>query len=105
MKIGRLPKTVILPLNRESVTAGELAEHFGVPVRTVKRDVPSIALAEKFSALAGRCDAPHICWNLGVMRENRKMQKVHVLPEEATERECPVRFHYRSAHDECAAHG
>ena len=105
MKIDRLPETVILLVNRESVTARELAERFGASVRTVQRDMTSIALAEKFNAMAGRYDAPHIYWNLGATRENRQIQNVNALLEKAIERKCLVRFHYRSAHDECAAHG
>ena len=45
MKIDRLLEIVILLLGRESVTARELAEHFGVTVRTIQRDMTSIALA------------------------------------------------------------
>lgn len=45
MKIDRLLEIVILLLGRGSVTARELAEHFGVTVRTIQRDMTSIALA------------------------------------------------------------
>ena len=45
MKLDRLLEITILLMNRESVTAGELAERFGVSVRTVYRDVETLSLA------------------------------------------------------------
>ncbi len=45
MKLDRLLEITILLMNRENVTAGELAERFGVSVRTVYRDVETLSLA------------------------------------------------------------
>jgi predicted DNA-binding transcriptional regulator YafY len=42
MKIDRLLAIVVLLLNRRKATAGELANHFGVSIRTVYRDIESI---------------------------------------------------------------
>ena len=39
MKLNRLLEITILLLNRKSVTASELAERFGVSLRTIYRDV------------------------------------------------------------------
>lgn len=155
MKIDRLLEIVILLLNRERVTARELAERFHVSVRTIQRDMTSIALAgiplyasdgqrggyailpeyrmgsqlvqpmdftwvaralsslataysgypleqlaEKFNALAGRCDAPQIYWDLGVTRENKQVQDANTLLEEAIAERSIVQFHYRNARGE-----
>ena len=155
MKIDRLLEIVILLLNRDHVTARELAERFGVSVRTIQRDMTSIALsgiplytpggnrggyailpeyrmgsqlvrpedftwvaralsslataysgypleqlAEKFNALAGRCDAPQIYWDLGVTRENQQVQDANALLEAAIADRCIVQFHYRNARGE-----
>ncbi|MCL2807902.1 MAG: YafY family transcriptional regulator [Coriobacteriia bacterium] len=45
MKISRLLETVTLLLNREAVTARELAERFGVSMRTIYRDIEVLSLA------------------------------------------------------------
>lgn len=42
MKIDRLLSIVIMLLNRERVQAKDLAEHFGVSVRTIYRDIDAI---------------------------------------------------------------
>lgn len=45
MKIDRLLEIVIYLLNRDCVTARQLANRFGVSVRTIQRDMESISLA------------------------------------------------------------
>lgn len=45
MKINRLMEITILLLNRKTVTAGELAERFGVSTRTIYRDVEVLSSA------------------------------------------------------------
>lgn len=45
MKIDRLLEIVIYLLNHDCVTARQLAERFGVSVRTIQRDMDSISLA------------------------------------------------------------
>lgn len=45
MQINRLFETVYLLLNKESVTAGELAHHFEVSIRTIYRDVELLSSA------------------------------------------------------------
>ncbi|HWP51168.1 MAG TPA: YafY family protein [Clostridia bacterium] len=45
MQIGRLFEMVYLLLDKKKVTAGQMAEHFGVSVRTVYRDVEALAQA------------------------------------------------------------
>ncbi|WMJ82931.1 helix-turn-helix transcriptional regulator [Oscillospiraceae bacterium LTW-04] len=45
MQIGRLFEMVYLLLDKKKVTAGQLAEHFGVSVRTVYRDVEALSQA------------------------------------------------------------
>ncbi len=42
MKLDRLLSIVIMLLNRDRVQAGDLAEHFGVSVRTIYRDIDAI---------------------------------------------------------------
>ncbi|MBD3419623.1 MAG: WYL domain-containing protein [Chitinivibrionales bacterium] len=42
MKIDRLLAIIVMLLNRRKATARELAEHFGVSIRTIYRDVESI---------------------------------------------------------------
>ena len=43
MQINRLFEIVYLLMERESVTAGELAEHFEVSVRTIYRDIDTLS--------------------------------------------------------------
>ncbi len=45
MKITRLLETTLLLLNRSTVTAGELAERFGVSTRTIYRDIDELSAA------------------------------------------------------------
>lgn len=45
MKISRLFEITYILLNRKTVTAKELAEHFGVSTRTIYRDVDMLSLA------------------------------------------------------------
>ncbi|OPX43300.1 HTH domain protein [Ruminiclostridium hungatei] len=45
MHINRLFETVYLLLDRKSITAGELAEHFEVSVRTIYRDIDVLSQA------------------------------------------------------------
>lgn len=45
MQMNRLFEIVYMLLNREAVTARELAEHFGVSQRTIYRDVDALSLA------------------------------------------------------------
>ncbi|MDC7224280.1 MAG: YafY family protein [Spirochaetales bacterium] len=45
MKIDRLLSLIIYLLNHDVVSAGKLAERFGVTVRTIQRDMESIELA------------------------------------------------------------
>ena len=45
MQIGRLFETVYLLLDKKKMTAGQLAAHFGVSVRTVHRDVEALSQA------------------------------------------------------------
>lgn len=45
MQIGRLFEMVYLLLNKKKITAGQLAAHFGVSVRTIYRDVEALSQA------------------------------------------------------------
>jgi len=45
MKLNRLIEIVMLLLNRQTVTAKELAERFGVTVRTIYRDIEDLSAA------------------------------------------------------------
>lgn len=45
MKIDRLLSIIVYLLNRELVSARELAERYGVSVRTIQRDIETIDLA------------------------------------------------------------
>ncbi len=45
MQINRLFEIIYLLLNKKSITAKELAEHFGVSQRTIYRDVDNLSLA------------------------------------------------------------
>lgn len=45
MKINRLLSIVVILLNREKISASELAEKFEVSVRTIYRDIEAINLA------------------------------------------------------------
>lgn len=45
MKTERLLETALILLNRRTVTAGELAERFGVSVRTIYRDLDALSAA------------------------------------------------------------
>lgn len=45
MKLNRLLETTLILLNRNTVTAGELAERFGVSTRTVYRDIDELSAA------------------------------------------------------------
>ena len=45
MKINRLLEIIVLLLNRETVTAKELAGRFGVSTRTVYRDIDALSSA------------------------------------------------------------
>jgi predicted DNA-binding transcriptional regulator YafY len=45
MKINRLLEITLILLNKKSVTAGELAERFGVSSRTIYRDVDELSAA------------------------------------------------------------
>ena len=45
MKINRLLEIVTILLNRETVTAGELADRFGVSSRTIYRDIDALSSA------------------------------------------------------------
>lgn len=45
MQIGRLFEMVYLLLDKKKMTAGQLAEHFGVSVRTIYRDVEALSQA------------------------------------------------------------
>jgi predicted DNA-binding transcriptional regulator YafY len=45
MKINRLLEITLILLNKKSVTAGELAERFGVSTRTIYRDIDELSVA------------------------------------------------------------
>lgn len=45
MKIDRMLETIILLLKHESLSARQLAERFGVSVRTIQRDMESLSVA------------------------------------------------------------
>lgn len=45
MQIERLFETVYILLNKKSVTAKELAEHFEISIRTVYRDIDALSMA------------------------------------------------------------
>jgi predicted DNA-binding transcriptional regulator YafY len=45
MQIGRLFQIIYILLEKKSVTAGELAEHFEVSVRTIYRDIDALSQA------------------------------------------------------------
>jgi predicted DNA-binding transcriptional regulator YafY len=45
MKINRLLEITLILLNKKSVTAGELAERFGVSTRTIYRDIDELSSA------------------------------------------------------------
>ncbi len=46
MKINRLFEIVYILLNKKTITARELSEHFEVSVRTIYRDIDSLLIAE-----------------------------------------------------------
>ncbi len=45
MKINRLLEITLILLNKQSITAGELAERFGVSTRTIYRDIDDLSSA------------------------------------------------------------
>jgi predicted DNA-binding transcriptional regulator YafY len=45
MKINRLLEIIVILLNRETVTAKDLADRFGVSTRTVYRDIDALSSA------------------------------------------------------------
>lgn len=45
MQINRLFEIIMILLNKETVTAKELAEHFGVSTRTIYRDIDTLSLS------------------------------------------------------------
>jgi len=45
MQVNRLFEIIYILLNKQSITAKELAEHFGVSQRTIYRDVDTLSLA------------------------------------------------------------
>lgn len=45
MQINRLFEIIMILLNREIITAKELAEHFGVSTRTIYRDINTLSLS------------------------------------------------------------
>ena len=45
MKINRLLEIIIILLSKETITAKELAEHFGVSTRTIYRDIEILSLS------------------------------------------------------------
>jgi len=45
MKIDRLLSMVILFINRKKLTAKQLSEHFGVTVKTIRRDIDTLTIA------------------------------------------------------------
>lgn len=45
MKIDRLITIIMMLLNKKKVTAKELADYFGVSVRTIQRDIDNLSLA------------------------------------------------------------
>ncbi|MHC1683822.1 MAG: helix-turn-helix transcriptional regulator [Clostridiaceae bacterium] len=45
MQINRLFDIIMILLNKETVTAKELAEHFGVSTRTIYRDIDTLSLS------------------------------------------------------------
>ena len=45
MKINRLIEIIIVLLNRQAITAKELAERFSVSTRTIYRDVDALSSA------------------------------------------------------------
>ncbi|MDD4496256.1 MAG: YafY family protein [Eubacteriales bacterium] len=46
MQVNRLFEIIYLLLNKKSITAKELAEHFGVSPRTIYRDIDTLSLAK-----------------------------------------------------------
>lgn len=57
MKIDRLLDIVIYLLNHKTATAKQLSERFQVSVRTIQRDVESIALAVTGRSAFYRCSS------------------------------------------------
>lgn len=45
MQINRLFEIIMILLNKETITAKELAEHFGVSTRTIYRDIDTLSLS------------------------------------------------------------
>ncbi len=45
MQINRLFEIIMMLLNKETITAKELAEHFGVSTRTIYRDIDTLSLS------------------------------------------------------------
>jgi len=45
MQVNRLFEIIMILLNKETVTAKELAEHFGVSTRTIYRDIDTLSLS------------------------------------------------------------
>ncbi|MGM9927087.1 MAG: HTH domain-containing protein [Bacillus sp. (in: firmicutes)] len=69
MKIDRLLKSIIYLLNYKNASASVLAERFHVPVRTIQRDMVSIAEA-----------GIPVCSNMkSLMRESRAYGSVRGL--------------------------
>ena len=45
MQINRLFEIIMILLNKETITAKELAEHFSVSTRTIYRDIDTLSLS------------------------------------------------------------
>lgn len=152
MKIDRLLEIIIYLLNHDNVSARYLAEHFGVSVRTIQRDMTSISsvgipvyssggrcggysilpaykikntnirsdeqqmiikaleslatsytndtlnmLIEKYNSIIDREGGERVFWDFGVTRENKQVQSMNAMLEQAIAGRNYINFDYRNA--------
>ena len=94
MKLERLLEIIIYLLNHEKVSATYLAEHFDVSVRTIQRDMASIAEAGiPVYALGGRYGGYAVLENYKIKNitfdyRNAEGKKSHICAE-------PLAIHYK----------
>ena len=84
MQIGRLFEIVYILLDKKTATAAELAEHFGVSVRTIYRDVETLSAAKiPIYAEKGRGGGirllDHFVMNKSILSENEQREVLAAL--------------------------
>lgn len=152
MKIDRLLEIIIILVNHDNVSARYLAEHFGVSVRTIQRDIISISAAgipvyssggryggysilpeykikntnissgeqqmiikaleslatsytndtlrsliEKYNSIVEREGGERVFWDFGVTKENKQVQDMNSMLEQAIAGRNHINFDYRNA--------